>query len=90
MRVSLQHLWNEIQIISRCDHQNIVKMIEASFSGTLSQEFQTGDDESDVKREDVSLNVCYAVLEFAQHGEVFSFVEHSDRFSEKFARTLFW
>ena len=33
--------------------------------------------------------VCYYVMKLAEYGELFKFIEHTDRFSERFARTLY-
>lgn len=34
--------------------------------------------------------LCYYVMKLAEFGELFRFIEHSDRFSEKLSRTLFF
>lgn len=34
-------------------------------------------------------NVCYYVMQLAEYGELFRFIEHTDRFSERLARALF-
>ena len=33
--------------------------------------------------------VCYYVMKLAQYGELFHFVERTDRFTERFARSLY-
>jgi hypothetical protein len=33
--------------------------------------------------------ICYYVMKLAEFGELFKFIEHTDKFSEKLARTLF-
>jgi len=38
----------------------------------------------------VAANVCYCVLKFAKFGELYSFIEYSERFSEKFSRSLYY
>jgi hypothetical protein len=34
-------------------------------------------------------NVCYCVLKLARHGELFKVLEHTDKFSDSLARSLF-
>jgi serine/threonine protein kinase len=34
-------------------------------------------------------NVCYYVMKLAEFGELFQFIEHTDRFSEKLSKSLF-
>jgi len=33
--------------------------------------------------------VCYYVMKLAEYGELYKFIEHTDRFSERLARNLF-
>lgn len=35
-------------------------------------------------------SVCYYVMKLAEYGELFHFIEHTDRFSERLARTLYF
>lgn len=37
-KLMLESFFKEISILSRCRHQNIVKILDASFSGTLIKE----------------------------------------------------
>jgi serine/threonine protein kinase len=51
------------------------------------QSMQSQSEKADrVKRK---TNVCYYVMKLAEYGEIFRFIEHTDRFSERLARTLF-
>lgn len=34
-------------------------------------------------------NVCYCVLKLARHGELFKILEHTEKFSDSLARSLF-
>jgi hypothetical protein len=34
-------------------------------------------------------NVCYIVLKLARHGELYKMLEHTDKFSDLLARSLF-
>jgi hypothetical protein len=34
-------------------------------------------------------SICYLVMKLAEYGELYRFVEHTDRFSEKLAKVLF-
>ena len=34
----LENFFNEIQVLTRCNHPNIVKILDASFNGTLIKE----------------------------------------------------
>lgn len=33
--------------------------------------------------------VCYYVMRLASYGEIYRFIEHTDRFSEKLSREIF-
>eukprot|EP00347_Sterkiella_histriomuscorum_P001022 403373639 len=35
-------------------------------------------------------NVCYYVMKFAEYGELFKFIEHTDRFTEKLSKSFFY
>ncbi len=37
-KLMLESFFKEIKILSHCDHPNIVKLIDASFNGTLIKE----------------------------------------------------
>ena len=109
----LESFFTEIQILSQCDHPNIVRFIDASFNGTLVKEIiavrktsveysaldyvdtrgqclKDGDDNDEnsmfIKRK---TGVCYCVLKLARHGELFKILEHTDKFTDKLARSLF-
>ena len=43
---SLEHLYNEIQILAECDHPNIAKIIEAQFNGVIRHESNNIDNNS--------------------------------------------
>lgn len=34
-------------------------------------------------------SICYYVMKLAQYGEIFHFIERTERFSERFARSLY-
>jgi hypothetical protein len=88
-----------------CEHPNIVKILDASFNGTILKEAipirktsvehsvlemvdnlniksnKDGDENDDnsifIKRK---TNICYCVLKLAKHGELFKFLEYTDKF----------
>jgi serine/threonine protein kinase len=101
---ALECLHREIKILADCDHPNIAKIIEASFEGVIVKESSTNNstpkpsdinqdqDKVDTLRDDKvrrKENICYYVMKLAEYGELYRFIEHTDRFSERFARTLF-
>ena len=43
---SLEHLYNEIQILAECDHPNVAKIIEAQFNGVIRNESNNTDSNS--------------------------------------------
>lgn len=99
---ALDCLHREIKILSQCDHPNIARIKEASFDGVLIKESIVNDSSpkpSESKSQLVNTNtteivkrktnICYYVMKLAEYGELFRFVEHTDRFSERLAKTLF-
>lgn len=101
---ALDCLIKEIKILSECDHRNIAKILEASLNGVLVKEYakptvndkevsnsgvleeMEGTSFQKIRRKS---NICYYVMRLAEHGELYKFIEHTDRFSERFARTLY-
>lgn len=93
--------------MSECDHQNVAKILEASFDGVISKYPINNDissplaeerDKGELKTQDEcesspkfkkTFKVCYYVMKLAEYGELFRFIEHTDRFSERLARSIF-
>lgn len=98
---SLECFFNEVNILTHCDHPNVAKIIEAQFNGTITKQHQnentslsfkekeSNDDSVQVKEYVESVNICYCVMKLAELGELYQFIEHTDRFSEKFSRSLY-
>jgi serine/threonine protein kinase len=107
----LESFYQEIKILTYCRHPNIVRIIDASFNGTMiKEEIQSEianrnslpNDEKDFTIRDRSdsqqifhnvikrkTKVCYCVLKLVQYGELFQFLESTEKFSSLLARTLF-
>jgi serine/threonine protein kinase len=96
---ALECLYKEIKVLTQCDHPHIAKIIEASFDGILRKEHVNNESpkpqesESHKEQEEQPVNtktrLCYYVMKLAEFGELFRFIEHTDRFSERLSRTLF-
>jgi serine/threonine protein kinase len=110
----LDCFFKEIEILTQCRHPNIVKILDASFNGTLIKEaipirktsiehsvldlvenlnIKTSKDGDDFEENSIYVkrkaNICYCVLKLAKHGELFKFLEYTEKFQEALARTLF-
>ena len=105
-RMMLDSFFNEIKILSHCRHPNIVKLIDASFNGTLIKERvslraeresherservpQNEQEEEDYLLVKRKTNICYCVLKLVRFGELFKFLEHTEKFSDSLSRSLF-
>jgi serine/threonine protein kinase len=103
-RMMLDSFFNEIKILSHCRHPNIVKLLDASLNGTLIKErvsvrtlrdsIDRGERGPQSEEEDISLikrktNICYCVLNLVKFGELYKFLELTDKFSDSLSRTLF-
>jgi serine/threonine protein kinase len=101
---ALECLVKEIKILSECDNPYIAKIIEASLNGMQVKQYpmtsQELDEEEGTPKEDLFTTpytekirrkgpICYYVMKLADYGELFKFIEHTDRFSERLARTLY-
>jgi len=78
---ALECLIREIRALADCEHKNVAKIIEASLDGVLVKR-----GESKTRRKS---GVCYYVMRLAEYGELYKFIEHTERFSERLARSLF-
>jgi serine/threonine protein kinase len=95
---NLKCFYNEIKILSDCKHPNVVTIQEASFNGHLvkiqdpSPSFGEGKNEQSPIEPRVihkKVGICYCVMKLAEYGELFRFIEHSDRFSPQLSASLF-
>mmetsp|Transcript_40911 Transcript_40911/g.47038 ORF Transcript_40911/g.47038 Transcript_40911/m.47038 type:complete len:488 (-) Transcript_40911:410-1873(-) len=68
---------NEVNMMSRLAHPNVVNLVAVSESGTYT------------KRDGTSKNVMYIALELCTGGELFEYVYVTGRFQENLARTFF-
>lgn len=69
--------YNEINVMKKMDHPNILKLISYS------------EKEKATKKDGTTLNVAYTALEFAEGGELFDYVAETGKFSEPEARFFF-
>ena len=75
----------------------MVSLVDASFDGVLVKTVHSGcglrqaeEEEPDEQPADRrKTKVCYSVLKLVKCGELFQFLESSERFSQSLARTLF-
>lgn len=106
-KLMLGRFLKEIELLSQCEHPNIVKLIDASFDGTIVKEAlsvrKTSLDHSVMEHIETSCiqrmkrgeedeedqvilkrktGVCYCVLKLARHGELFKFLENTEKFSD--------
>lgn len=82
----LESFFNEIKILSYCRHPNIVRLLDASFNGTLIKESLLLGDKAQVKEDNDQdqepvveqtvvqrrkTKICYCVLKLVRYGELF-------------------
>ena len=73
----LEGFMNEVRVLSKCNHQNVIGINRASVSGILEK--------SDFKIK----KIAYYIMPYAVYGELFNVISLSGRFDEKLARTYF-
>ena len=68
---------NEISVLKKCKHENIINLIDFS----LKSELQHHNSRSET--------VAYIALEYAENGELLNYILETDRFSEQIWRFYF-
>jgi hypothetical protein len=65
---------------------SMIEQVETSFSTLMRDGEETEGEQILLKRK---TSICYCVLKLARHGELFKFLEHTDKFSDLLSRSLF-
>jgi serine/threonine protein kinase len=69
-------------------HPSILSQLGASDSSSLLLESEAPDNPF-VEKVRRKSSICYYVMKLAEYGELYNFIEHTDRFTERLARTLY-
>lgn len=98
---ALECLIKEVKILADCDNPHIAKILEASLDGMLVKQYAQQPSNSllvpaeaeaplpFVERVRRKSGVCYYAMRLAEYGEIYKFIEHTERFSERLARSLY-
>ena len=61
-------------------------MVKTPHKDPNLSESKEAEEDDKVKRK---YKVCYYVMKLAEYGELFRFIEHTDKFSERMAKNIF-
>lgn len=118
MKECVDCLFTEINILTECRHPNVVKILDASFDGTIIKEQLVSENQDKDEMEEYcdeqdeeqilqkgkerkherpcnfkllkkKVHLCYYVMKLAEFGELYSYIEHTDRFEEGLSRYVF-